>query len=112
MSDQHLFPSTVHYQHYQQVHSVLEPGMYVTQYTTRNNDLQRSALKEIERELLGIPYHAKVKPVDKPLDNTQETLEEHNIYNSTTQGTSRHLSTQDILVKKNKHYFLRSSERS
>uniref|UniRef100_A0A8D8VHW7 Zinc finger protein 358 n=1 Tax=Cacopsylla melanoneura TaxID=428564 RepID=A0A8D8VHW7_9HEMI len=78
MSDQPAFTSTIK--------SEPEPGLYVTTYTTRNIDEQESVLRVIEREPLDIPCDAEVKeepldiqdtePVDEPLDNTPDTLEE------------------------------------
>uniref|UniRef100_A0A8D8UI94 Chorion transcription factor Cf2 n=1 Tax=Cacopsylla melanoneura TaxID=428564 RepID=A0A8D8UI94_9HEMI len=59
------------------VKTELEPGMYMTTYTTTNDDGQQSVLRVIEQEPLDIPV--KQEPIDKPLDSSHNTLEEDTI---------------------------------
>uniref|UniRef100_A0A8D8RQ95 C2H2-type domain-containing protein n=1 Tax=Cacopsylla melanoneura TaxID=428564 RepID=A0A8D8RQ95_9HEMI len=64
------------------VKTEIEPGLYETTYTTRNEDGHESVVRVIEQEPLDIPCDTTVKqePIDEPLDSELDTLATQEAY--------------------------------
>uniref|UniRef100_A0A8D9BPS4 Zinc finger protein 569 n=1 Tax=Cacopsylla melanoneura TaxID=428564 RepID=A0A8D9BPS4_9HEMI len=65
------------------VKTEIEPGLYETTYTTRNEDGQERVVRVIEQETLDIPCDTttvKQEPIDEPLDSELDTWEKQDSF--------------------------------